>query len=317
VPGAYAGASYTVLPTSTANATHWQLDVLCKGCSQWEGGSLNPNGVNTLAWAKNTRLPNTPSSNTSTFGIHDARGTFLLDLSVAKIPQEVFDTIESGQERRDVKLGSDVLPTLLTEVAAESVIPQATTTTSRQPPLIVTQPPIVTTTRAATTSSSRKTSTTSSFIVITTRQSQQPYPIVSLFPTVSTTTTWGPQPPAGNLALPTLTGLPTVGLPTVGLPTVGLPTVNLPTVGLPTVGLPTGVGLGGTVSTTVTVGPTVTGRPSTRTTARTSVRTTTTRVRPFPPWVTGPPKGKGKGKGKGLSPKERRDKVVFGPLDEE
>ncbi|KXX75414.1 Cellobiose dehydrogenase [Madurella mycetomatis] len=93
LPGAYAGATYAVLPTTTTNATHWQLDVLCRGCSQWEGGSLDPNGVNNLAWARSAQTVNTPSSNTSSFGIHEGRGVFRHDFSAAKIPQGVFDAV--------------------------------------------------------------------------------------------------------------------------------------------------------------------------------------------------------------------------------
>ncbi|KAH6628767.1 hypothetical protein F5144DRAFT_655390 [Chaetomium tenue] len=61
--------------------------------TQWEGGSLDPNGVNSLAWAKNTRVVNSASSNTSSFAYHDGRGVFDHDLSVAKVPQGVFDAI--------------------------------------------------------------------------------------------------------------------------------------------------------------------------------------------------------------------------------
>lgn len=93
LPGAYAGASYTVLPSTATNATHWQLDVLCRGCSQWTGGSLNPNGQATFAWAKGSRAVTTPASNTSNFAYHDTHGSFGHDLAAAKIPQGVFDAV--------------------------------------------------------------------------------------------------------------------------------------------------------------------------------------------------------------------------------
>ncbi|KAK1758158.1 hypothetical protein QBC47DRAFT_440656 [Echria macrotheca] len=93
LPGVYAGATYTVLPSTTTNATHWQLDALCKGCSQWSAGSLNPNGVVTFAYAKGSKAPQNPASNTSSFSYHDDRGTFSHDLSSAKIPQGVFDAV--------------------------------------------------------------------------------------------------------------------------------------------------------------------------------------------------------------------------------
>ncbi|KAK4186429.1 cellobiose dehydrogenase [Podospora australis] len=109
VPGAYAGATYTVLPTTTTNATHWQLDVLCRGCSQWTGGALNPNGVNNLAWAKNTANVNSVSSNTSAFGIHDGRGVFSHDLSVAKIPRGVFDAVAYDLENPPASVSTSVV----------------------------------------------------------------------------------------------------------------------------------------------------------------------------------------------------------------
>ncbi|KAM7182884.1 hypothetical protein V8F20_012810 [Naviculisporaceae sp. PSN 640] len=93
LPGAYAGARYTTLPTSTSNSTHWQLDVLCQGCSQWANGALNPNGQNALAWAKANRAVSSPSSNTSSFAAHDAKAIFAHDLSQAKVPKGVFDAI--------------------------------------------------------------------------------------------------------------------------------------------------------------------------------------------------------------------------------
>ncbi|KAH8891623.1 CBD9-like protein [Thozetella sp. PMI_491] len=92
-PQPYTGATYTVLPSAHTNATHWHLDVLCTGCSQWGTTSLNPNGVNTLAWAKSSKSVQTAASNSSVFGYHDGRGTFGHDFSTAKIPQGVFDAL--------------------------------------------------------------------------------------------------------------------------------------------------------------------------------------------------------------------------------
>ncbi|KAK3331185.1 hypothetical protein B0H66DRAFT_467792, partial [Apodospora peruviana] len=93
MPGAYTGANYIVLPTTTSNATHWQLDVLCQGCSQWAGGSLNPNGQNAFAWAKSNRAVSAPANNASSFGSHDGKAVFAHDLSQAKIPKGVFDAV--------------------------------------------------------------------------------------------------------------------------------------------------------------------------------------------------------------------------------
>jgi len=89
LPAAYAGASYTVLPTSTTNASHWRLDVLCTGCSSWSDASgkavnLDPSGTATFAFGTSGTAPATPASNTSTFGIHNAKGKWSHDLAGAK-----------------------------------------------------------------------------------------------------------------------------------------------------------------------------------------------------------------------------------------
>ncbi|KAL1836038.1 hypothetical protein VTJ49DRAFT_5645 [Mycothermus thermophilus] len=63
-PGPYAGASYTVLPGTTANSTHWTLSVLAKGAPQ---------------------PPFEPANNASRFSIHTSRNTFRLDLKSTQI----------------------------------------------------------------------------------------------------------------------------------------------------------------------------------------------------------------------------------------
>lgn len=92
-PSAYSGATYTVLPTTTANATHWQLDVLCQGCSKWANGQLNPNGANAFAWAKATKAVANPASNSSSFSSHDGKAVWSHDLSLARVPQSAFDAL--------------------------------------------------------------------------------------------------------------------------------------------------------------------------------------------------------------------------------
>ena len=191
MPGAYAGATYAILPTSTTNATHWQLDVLCNGCSKWEGGALDPNGVNNLAWAKSATAVVTPGSNTSSFGYHDGRGVFAHDLSAAKIPKGVFDAVVYGLNNpstpttsRTTKSAGNTSPTRLTELPPAS--------SSSKPPTVVTTrvtelPKPSTTTVAAT---SQKPP-----VVVTTRITTR---ITQLPPTTTTTRgpviTWIPDP---------------------------------------------------------------------------------------------------------------------------
>ena len=85
-----------MLPSTTANSTHWQLDVLCSGCSQWEGGKLDPNSAANFAWAKNTKGPTNTALNTSSISYHDSHGQFTHDLKLAKIPQSAFDALVGG-----------------------------------------------------------------------------------------------------------------------------------------------------------------------------------------------------------------------------
>ncbi|KAL1890227.1 hypothetical protein Sste5346_008381 [Sporothrix stenoceras] len=86
MPTAYDGASYTVLPSSKTNATHWQLDVICTGCSSWAGAkTLDPAGTASLAWATSATAPADPSNNASRFGIHSAKGKWTQDFGAAKL----------------------------------------------------------------------------------------------------------------------------------------------------------------------------------------------------------------------------------------
>jgi len=88
-PTAYTGTSYTVLSASK-NASHWQVNFLCTGCSTWGTTSLNPNGVNRLAYATSNRAPATPASNTSSITIHSEKGIMSQDLSVGKVDSNSF-----------------------------------------------------------------------------------------------------------------------------------------------------------------------------------------------------------------------------------
>jgi hypothetical protein len=55
---------------------------MCKGCSKWAAGSLNPTAATAaLAWAFSSRAPATPASNTSSFSAHTNKGRFTLPLA--------------------------------------------------------------------------------------------------------------------------------------------------------------------------------------------------------------------------------------------
>jgi hypothetical protein len=90
LPPPYAGATYDLLPVGTfVNDTHWQFTAKCTGCTTWtdESGNtkvLNPNTPHDLAWAYAVLPPETPGLNTSTFGFHDAHGTWSHDFTLGK-----------------------------------------------------------------------------------------------------------------------------------------------------------------------------------------------------------------------------------------
>ena len=84
-PTAYTGATYTVLPGSTANSTHWTLNVLAKGVSSWSSTKLNPSSSVSFAYAQSASPPTEPANNASRFSIHNSRGKWSHDLNNAKI----------------------------------------------------------------------------------------------------------------------------------------------------------------------------------------------------------------------------------------
>ncbi|KAK3314563.1 hypothetical protein B0H66DRAFT_627164 [Apodospora peruviana] len=85
-PTAYTGATYTILPGSTANTTHWVLNALAKGVSSWGTTKLDPASTAvSFAYAQSASAPTDPANNSSRFGIHNSRGKWSHDLSSAKV----------------------------------------------------------------------------------------------------------------------------------------------------------------------------------------------------------------------------------------
>ncbi|RYP42798.1 hypothetical protein DL768_010212 [Monosporascus sp. mg162] len=89
-PDIYDPAVYTTLKGSTANATHWTLTTLCRGCSQWvqNGGArttLDPGTTAaSFAFAASPTPPLDPADPWSPFEIHTEHGLFTLDLRLAQ-----------------------------------------------------------------------------------------------------------------------------------------------------------------------------------------------------------------------------------------
>jgi hypothetical protein len=87
-PSVYTGAALQVLKTGThTNSTHWQVTVKCSGCTSYSGSSgtkiLTPTGTNRLAFAYSQSKPSSPSSNTSSFPVHDVTNYWSHDFSSA------------------------------------------------------------------------------------------------------------------------------------------------------------------------------------------------------------------------------------------
>ncbi|KAH9896345.1 hypothetical protein F4778DRAFT_772208 [Xylariomycetidae sp. FL2044] len=94
LPDVYDGATYQVLKGSTSNSTHWTLNVLCTGCSQWvedgETDQVDPDSTSaTLGFAAAETPPTNPSDTGSTFTVHTHYGGFSFDMSLAQ--SEDFD----------------------------------------------------------------------------------------------------------------------------------------------------------------------------------------------------------------------------------
>ncbi|KAK3935149.1 cellobiose dehydrogenase [Diplogelasinospora grovesii] len=85
-PTAYPDATYTVLPGSTSNSTHWTLNALAKGVSSWGTTKLDPAATAvSLAYAQSAQAPSEPANNASRFSIHQTKAKFSVDLSSCKI----------------------------------------------------------------------------------------------------------------------------------------------------------------------------------------------------------------------------------------
>lgn len=84
---------------STVNATHWTAAVLCSaGCSDWYGGSIDPNYNNaTFGYGASGGAVATPSSVNSSIHFHDlAIGHFDMDLTKAKNGKATWDELVKG-----------------------------------------------------------------------------------------------------------------------------------------------------------------------------------------------------------------------------
>jgi hypothetical protein len=90
LPQPYAEAEYSYLKGTGYNATHWTLNVRCKGCSQWidtEGNTVSLDTTNPalpFAHGLSNKFVKEPANNRSTFNSHSGTGHWSLDLSQGK-----------------------------------------------------------------------------------------------------------------------------------------------------------------------------------------------------------------------------------------
>ncbi len=170
LPGAYTGASYKTL-SSSKNATHWAIEVLCQGCSQWgTSGKLNAAGTSTLAWAVGTGAVTQPTNNASSFGYHSGRGRFSLDLTTAKVASDAFQQYVDGTDSTAVPASPASSPAssvAATSATAPTVSSAATSTSTvvlslpSPPPSSAAAPITITTTLTAKTATTPTTSAAS------------------------------------------------------------------------------------------------------------------------------------------------------------
>ncbi|KAL2270741.1 hypothetical protein VTJ83DRAFT_112 [Remersonia thermophila] len=88
-PGVYNDATYRILHTSQ-NASHWTAEVVCSGCSHWNGTSLKYNDSNAFKWALGVFDVVNPESLDTKTSYHNKVGVFSGNLSLARVPSDVF-----------------------------------------------------------------------------------------------------------------------------------------------------------------------------------------------------------------------------------
>ncbi|KAH9876246.1 hypothetical protein J1614_004125, partial [Plenodomus biglobosus] len=87
LPQPYDGAEYSYLKGTGYNATHWTLNVRCRGCSQWhdvDGNLMTIDGAaaaQKFAYGLATKAPAQPANNRSTFNVHNSFGNHRFNLT--------------------------------------------------------------------------------------------------------------------------------------------------------------------------------------------------------------------------------------------
>ncbi|KAL2150911.1 hypothetical protein VTH82DRAFT_6009 [Thermothelomyces myriococcoides] len=97
LPTVYSSATYRTISAEN-NGTHWIVETVCSGCSQWSGGRLSTTGVNTFAWAVSDQPVSNPADPSSTFQVHNNIGSFGTSLDDGKVPQATFDQYVQGAQ---------------------------------------------------------------------------------------------------------------------------------------------------------------------------------------------------------------------------
>ncbi|KAF2277456.1 cellulose binding iron reductase-like protein [Westerdykella ornata] len=132
LPQPYEGAEHFYMKGTKANATHYTITALCKGCTGWQSNEdvryyLPFNGTTEFAWAYGANGVENPASNTSMFNVHEAYGKWIHDLNAARIDN--FDQLVKAN-LLNVAAPSNT-PTPIPTTVVTSIKPSATSIVQR------------------------------------------------------------------------------------------------------------------------------------------------------------------------------------------
>lgn len=88
----YDGASHLAFPVSDTGSDGWTAAFLCRGCSEWEGGSLDPNGDNELAFTTSSQPVGAEDHDMDVVYHSEGRG-LAVDFWSAKLGDEEWDAL--------------------------------------------------------------------------------------------------------------------------------------------------------------------------------------------------------------------------------
>ncbi|TAQ88464.1 hypothetical protein B7494_g3247, partial [Chlorociboria aeruginascens] len=134
LPSPYTDAYYIPLKGTGVNSTSWTLTLLCKNFSTYQDVNLNNATIDPtetshqLAYSQSDEAVTTPSSNTSTFRVHDSTGTWYHNLAAAR--NSLFDTWVADNMIGTTTSSSTVVASTTSSVSSSSSSTVLTSTVS-------------------------------------------------------------------------------------------------------------------------------------------------------------------------------------------